>query len=59
MRQSPEAREALNREQRALLDRGGLTPEERIRFDEDRAWAMYAAEKRRECQQQRALPEAA
>lgn len=52
-------REAVIQRQRQALARGSLTPAERIRFDEDRAWAMYAAEKRRQARAAHKLPEAA
>lgn len=48
----------LERE-REMFARGALTPEERIRFDEDRAWAMYEADKRRQARAAQPLPEAA
>ncbi len=53
-----ERQHILERE-RAMFAQGRLTPAEQVAYDEQRAWEMYEADKRRQAQQQRVLPEAA
>lgn len=41
-------REAVLQREREALARGSLSEEEQVRFDQDRAWEMHQAEKRRQ-----------